>query len=242
MKLTTCLLVGVWMSWAFTGPTRATEPTDAGSISGTVTFQGKVPEPQKLKVDKDLEICGQHEKYSEELLVSETGGLENVVIQLVGAKGVVTIPKGKDRPSITQKECQFSPHVQVVPAGTRMSIFNEDGIAHNIHTLGVENPSFNQQQPGIKKRMVTKKNDFAVPEMIPIKCDIHQWMKAWIVVADHPFHAVSDDGGAFKISGVPAGTYTVEFWHETLGKQTQEVTVKPGADVEVQAVFKAKKS
>ncbi|MFQ5606214.1 MAG: carboxypeptidase regulatory-like domain-containing protein, partial [bacterium] len=100
---------------------------------------------------------------------------------------------------------------------------------------------FNQQQPGIKKRMVTKKNDFAIPEMIPVKCDIHGWMKAWIVVVDHPYHAVTDEAGAFKITGIPAGTYTVEFWHETLGKQTQEVTVKDGANTEVNAVLEPRK-
>lgn len=240
-KLTRYLPAITVIILTFTGTMSGKHPTDVGSITGMVTYKGKTLAPKQLKVDKDLEVCGQHPKYSEELLVSKTGGLKNVVVQVVGAKGEVSIAKGKDRPSITQKGCQFSPHVQVIPAGTRINILNEDGIAHNIHTLSVDNPSFNQQQPGNKKRMVTKKKDFAVPEIIPLKCDIHGWMKAWIIVADHPYHAITDEAGAFKISGIPAGTYTVEFWHETLGTQTQKVTVKAGADTQVNLVFAPKK-
>jgi hypothetical protein len=122
-----------------------------------------------------------------------------------------------------------------------MNVLNKDGIAHNIHTLSVENPSFNRLQPGVRKRMVTRKKDLAIPEIIPLKCDLHSWMNAWIIVVDHPYHALSDDEGGFKISSIPAGTYTAEFWHETLGKQTQEVTVEAGANTEVKVVFKSGK-
>ena len=224
------------LSLALPDASRGEELSGTGSISGGVKYEGEALPPQKLEVNKDLEICGQHAIHSEKLLVSKTGGLENVVVQVVGAKGEVEKPE--TRPSITQKGCQFAPHVQVIPAGTRMNIFNEDGIAHNVHTLSVENSSFNRLQPGVKKRMVTRKNDLAIPEIIPMKCDIHGWMKAWIIVVDHPYHAISDDQGSFKISGIPAGTYTVESWHETLGKQTQEVTVQAGTDTEVKVVFK----
>ena len=116
---------------------------------------------------------------------------------------------------------------------------NDDGIAHNLHTLSVENPSFNRLQPGIKKRMITKKNDLVIPEIIRIKCDRHGWMKAWIIVADHPHHAISDQEGSFQISGIPPGTYTVQFWHETLGIASREVTVETGADTKVSVAFKA---
>ena len=116
---------------------------------------------------------------------------------------------------------------------------NDDGIAHNLHTLSEENPSFNRLQPGMKKRMITKKNDLLIPEIIPIKCDLHGWMKAWIIVADHPHHAISDQEGSFQISGIPPGAYTVQFWHETLGIVSREVTVETGADTKVSVAFKA---
>ena len=241
-KLIRHLLGIVVIYLIFTGTINGEDATNAGSISGTVTYKSKAQASQKLKVDKDVEVCAIHAKYSEEVVVSTQGGLMNVVVQVIGAKGEVIIQKGANRPSLYQKECQFSPHVQVIPAGTRMNIYNEDGLAHNIHTLSVDNPSFNQQQPGLKKRMVTKKNDFTKPEKIPLKCDIHNWMKAWIVVVDHPYYAVTSDLGSFKISGIPAGTYDLEFWHETLGKQTQKVTVKAGADTAVNIVFEPEKN
>lgn len=240
MKPTKCLVaIGAIVALTSTGMTQEQEASRTGSISGTVKYEGQAATPRMLKVDKDLEVCGTHAMYSEELLISKTGGLQNVVVQVVGAKGEVVQPA--TRPSIAQEGCQFIPHLLVIPAGARMNILNEDGIAHNIHTLSVDNPSFNIQQPGAKKRIVTKKNDFAIPETIPVKCDIHGWMKAWIIVADHPYHAVTDDGGSFEISAIPAGTYRVEFWHETLGRQTQEVTVKTGADTAMEVVFKPKK-
>ena len=219
------------------GTVRGQASPAGGSISGAVKYDGKAPAAKKLAVNKDLEVCGVHEKFSEELIVSPAGGLQNVFVQVLGTKGEVAIPE--ERPSLVQKGCQFIPHIQVVPAGSRVNIMNEDGIAHNLHTLSVENPSFNRLQPGVRKRIITKKNDLAIPEIIPLKCDLHGWMKAWIIVADHPYHAISDQEGSFKISGIPPGTYTVEFWHETLGLLSREVTVEAGADTSVSVAFKA---
>ena len=220
------------------GTVRAQASGAGGSISGAVKYDGEAPAAKKLQITKDVKVCAVHEKFAEEIIVSPAGGLQNVVVQVLGAKGELSIPE--ERPSIVQKGCQFIPHVQVIPAGSRVNIMNEDGIAHNLHTLSVENPSFNRLQPGIKKRMVTKKNDLTIPEFIPLKCDLHGWMKAWIVVADHPYLAISDQEGSFQISGVPPGTYTVQFWHETLGLLSREVTVETGADTRVSDVaFKA---
>ena len=222
---------------ALYGIVRAQASGAGGSISGSIKYDGKAPEAKKLRISKDVNVCGVHEKFSEEIVVSAEGGIQNVFVQVLGAKGEVSIPK--ERPSVVQKGCQFIPHIQVVPAGSRMNIMNEDGIAHNLHTLSVENPSFNRLQPGIKKRMITRKNDLLIPEIIPMKCDLHGWMQAWIVVTDHPYHAISDQEGSFQISGIPPGTYTVQFWHETLGLQSQEVTVGSGADTGVSVAFKA---
>ena len=208
-----------------------------GSISGTVKYDGEAPAAKKLEITKDLSVCAVHEKFAEDFVVSATGGLQNVFVQVLGAEG--EFPVQKERPSLVQRGCQFIPHVQVIPAGSRVNIMNEDGIAHNLHTLSVENQSFNRLQPGIKKRMITKKNDLLIPEIIPVKCDLHGWMKAWIIVADHPYHAISDQEGSFQISGIPPGTYTVQFWHETLGLVSQEVTVETGADTKVSAAYKA---
>ena len=240
MKLIRHLLTAVTMialTVALSGMARAQASGAGGSISGSIKYDGKAPEAKKLMVSKDVNVCAVHEKFSEDLVVSAAGGIQNVFVQVLGAKGEFSIPK--ERPSVVQKGCQFIPHIQVIPAGSRMNIMNEDGIAHNLHTLSVENPAFNRLQPGVKKRMITRKNDLLIPEIIPLKCDLHGWMKAWIVVSDHPYHAISDQEGSFQISGVPPGTYTVQFWHETLGLQSQEVTVGSGADTGVSVAFKA---
>tara|TARA_B100000809_G_C15120642_1_gene524135 strand:- start:218 stop:970 length:753 start_codon:yes stop_codon:yes gene_type:complete len=216
---------------AMSGMVRGQASAAGGSISGTVKYDGEAPAAKKLEITKDLSVCAVHEKFAEGCIVSATGGLQNVFVQVLGAEGEFAIPK--ERPSLVQRGCQFIPHVQVLPAGSRVNIMNEDGIAHNLHTLSVENPSFNRLQPGVKKRMITKKNDLVIPEIIPLKCDLHGWMNAWIIVADHPYHAISDQEGSFQISAIPPGTYTVQFWHETLGTQSQEITVQAGADTEL---------
>ena len=231
-------LAMIAMTAALSGMARGQTSDVGGSISGAVKYDGKASAAKKLMITKDLKVCAVHDKFSEDLVVSPKGGLQNVFVQVLGAKGEVVIPK--ERPSLVQKGCQFIPHVQVIPAGSRVNIMNEDGIAHNLHTLSVENPPFNRLQPGVKKRMITKKNDLKIPEIIPLKCDLHGWMKAWIIVADHPYHAVSDQEGSFQISDIPPGTYTVQFWHETLGQMTREVTVETGAETKVSDIaFKA---
>ena len=198
-----------------------------GSIVGEVKFSGAAPAPKVLKVNKDNEACGA-EKKGEDLLVGANKGLKNAVVSVVGAKGPV--PKPATKPVLDQKGCQFSPHVLLVPAGGEVDIMNPDGVLHNMHTFSTANPSINKAQPKFKKVMTEK---FDKPEVIKIQCDAHSWMLGWIVVHDHPFVAVSDAEGAFKIENVPAGKHKVEVWHETLGKMTQEVEVKAGAPTKV---------
>jgi plastocyanin len=123
---------------------------------------------------------------------------------------------------LDQKVCVYRPHVLVVPINKPVKILNSDGILHNIHTYGKKNPPKNMAQPKFKKELT---ETFAQPEAVPVKCDVHGWMSAWIVAVDHPYYAVTDASGKFTIEDVPAGTYTVEYWQEKLGTQTKQVTV-----------------
>ncbi len=199
----------------------------AGSIVGEVKFSGTPPPPRTLKIDKDKQVCGEDRK-SEELLVGTNKGIKNAVVSLAGAKGPAAKPAQK--PALDQKGCQFTPHVLLVPAGSEMDILNNDGILHNIHTFSKANPSINKAQPKFKKVM-TEKLDKA--EVVKVQCDVHGWMSAWIAVTDHPYYAVSDEAGAFKLDNVQPGKHMVEVWHEALGKVTQEVEVKAGAPTKV---------
>ncbi len=199
-----------------------------GSIVGEVKFVGTPPAPKVIKVNKDNQACGD-EKKSEDLLVGADKGVQWAVVSLAGAKGPA--PKPAQKLVLDQKGCHFSPHVLLVPAGAEVDILNNDGVLHNIHTFATANPSINKAQPKFKKVMTEKFGD--KPEIIKLQCDAHSWMLGWAVVMGHPYYAVTDAGGAFKLDNVPPGKHTVEVWHETLGKMTKEVEVKAGAPTKV---------
>jgi hypothetical protein len=118
----------------------------------------------------------------------------------------------------------------LVPAGGTVEFLNSDRLLHNVHSVSRENPSFNRTQPRGRVIPVT----FAKPEIVRINCDLHSWMRGWVVVADHPFYALSNEAGEFELPPVPAGKYTLQIWHETLGISSRDVTVGPeGARITV---------
>lgn len=198
-----------------------------GTVVGEVKYQGTPPAPGMLKVTKDTEVCGK-EKTSLELVVGPDKGIQWAVVSVAGAKG--SPPKPAKKPALDQKGCEFHPHVLLVPAGAEVDILNSDGVLHNIHTFSTSNPPFNKSQPKFKKVIEAK---FDKPEIVKVKCDVHGWMGGWVVVMDHPWHAVTDAKGTFKLENVPAGKHKVEVWHETLGKVAKEVEVKAGAETRV---------
>ncbi len=200
---------------------------DGGTISGTVKFKGTAPAPKKLDVGKDKEVCDKSPKTDQSLVVNN-GNLANAVVTITDIK------KGKkiDTKKVTldQKGCEYHPHVLAFPAGTTVEILNPDGILHNIHSYSKANPAFNQAQPKFKKTLEVKIDK---PEPVEVKCDVHGWMHGWLVATETPYVSVTDTSGNFKLTDVPAGSYTVEVWHEKLGKSTQKVTVKPKEDAKV---------
>src|SRR2546427_3121714 len=118
----------------------------------------------------------------------------------------------------------------------------EDGI-RDLTVTGVQTcalpiyPPFNKAQPKFKKTMPAV---FEKPDIVQIKCDVHSWMSGWIVVAGHAYYALTDAAGNFKIAGVPAGAYTLEYWHEKLGKQSKQVTVPATGSVTADLEYAAK--
>ena len=206
---------------------QAGDVKDGGTISGTVKFKGTAPAPKKLDVSKDKEVCGKTPKTDPSLIVSN-GNLANAVVT------ITDIQKGKkiatQRVKLDQKGCEYQPHVLAFPAGTTVEILNPDGILHNVHSYSKANSPFNQAMPKFKKTLDVKIDK---PEVIELKCDVHGWMHGWLVSAPTPYVAVTDNSGAFKLTDVPAGSYTVEVWHEKLGKSTQKVSVKAKEDAKV---------
>ena len=198
---------------------------NGGTISGTVTYAGAMPKKVQIQKTKDTAVCGKTTHYKEDMLVSGNKGLANVVVR------IMNISKGKGMDSmgsefvLDQNGCVFSPHISIIPLGAQCTILNSDGILHNIHTFSEKNRPINRAQPKFLKKVEV---EFTEPEVIRVTCDAHGWMSAWIVVADHPYYAVTDEKGNFQLDGVPPGTYSVKFWHEKLGESTGKITVGSG--------------
>lgn len=217
-------------SWAYEGGA----VKDGGTISGTVKFKGMAPAPKKLEITKDKEVCAKSAKTDPSLIVSD-GNLVNAVVYITDIK------KGKkvemQKVTLDQNGCEYHPHVLAFAVGSTVEILNPDGILHNVHSYSKANSPFNLAQPKFKKKMDVK---IEKPEAVNVKCDVHGWMDGWLFAAPNPYFGVTDKSGGFKLTDVPAGTYTVEVWHETLGKTTQKVTVKAKEEAKVNFELAAK--
>ncbi|MGH7345955.1 MAG: carboxypeptidase regulatory-like domain-containing protein [Candidatus Rokuibacteriota bacterium] len=197
-------------------------PRDAagGTVKGTVVLKGTTPELKKLAVTIDQYVCGK-EKNPEDLVLSPQGGIRNAVVWLDKPPAAATAGALASTTSMDQKECMFTPRVVVVPAGGKIDFLNSDRLLHNLHSTPSANPPFNRTQP--KGRTITI--SFSHPEIIRVTCDLHSWMRGWVVVAEHPFYAVTGGGGEFEMRGLPPGRYTLKAWQERLGTISQELVV-----------------
>jgi len=206
---------------------------NGGTIIGVVTFKGTPPALTPIVVNKDKQVCGKAPIFPQALRVGKHKGIRNVVVHLTD------ITRGKPLTSasvtLTQKGCGFRPHVLMVQTGGSVQVVNGDPITHNIHTFSFDNPQLNQAQPAGSPALAIKPT---VPEIIKVQCDIHKWMAGWIIVTEHPYYAVTNDHGQFTLTGVPPGTYALEFWQEALGVVNQTVTVKANETVHVAVSMK----
>lgn len=204
--------------------------TDGGTLSGTVSLDGAPPAPKKIDVTKDPEVCGKEAKADPTMVVGAGGALANAVVVVKAAKGKKLEPPAQN-PVFDQKSCEFKPHVLAFPAGSTIDVLNSDGILHNVHTVSTTNPPTNQAQPKFKPKINVKVDKPEWP--IAVKCDVHGWMSAYWIAQEHPYYAVTDASGAFKIADLPPGDYDVELWHEKLGKKTEKASIKAKEDTKV---------
>jgi plastocyanin len=192
----------------------------AAAIRGVVVLNGVV-EQKKLPVTIDQYICGK-EKPADDLVVSAQRGVRSAVVWLQTPPPSAGWPSAPVKVEMDQKGCVFVPRVVLVPAGGTVEFLNSDRLLHNLHSSSRENPTFNRTQP--KGRAIPIA--FARPEIIRINCDLHSWMRGWVVVADHPFYALTNETGEFSLPGVPPGKYTLQIWQESLGITTREIAVR----------------
>jgi plastocyanin len=218
-------------------PYDAVPVVDGGTITGTVKFDGVAPQPARLEISKDKDVCGAHPLFDQSLVVGRGGGIGNAVVTIEGiARGEPMKPDGVVL--FDQKGCQYTPHVIAFPAGSTVKVLNSDGILHSIHTESSINPVVDMAQPGFKKMISVT---IAKPEAIKVTCDAHNWMEGWWYAVGNPYYAVTDAAGHFTIANAPPGTYTLRVWQEKLGTLTRKVTVVAGKPVTVDFTMKAHK-
>lgn len=205
-----------------------------GGLAGRVRVAGVPPRLPPLRVYKHTDFCGSHVP-DESLLVSQDGGLGNAVVT-IHAAGLPKTPVSAPRREITldNKDCRFVPHVQAAQVGTTVLLLNSDGILHDAHAFIGSDTIFNEGLPRWRKVRKT----LARPGVVKILCELHRaWMSAYIVVTATPYFAVTDREGSFLIDGIPAGTYSVQFWHETLGEFATRVVIEPGKASKLEVSF-----
>ena len=204
---------------------------NAGDIKGKVKYNGKPPKNRPLRMDADP-VCGASHSskvFSESFKVNSKGELAECLVYLRDVKYSGGVPKTSVE--LDQKGCIYTPHVFGIQAGQELLIKNSDATLHNIHSIPKKNKEFNFAMPKVVKQKKAKFDKSEDP--FYIKCDVHPWMKTWVLVSDHPYYAVTDKNGNYEIKGVPAGTYEVVCWQEKFKKKAiiDKVTVGSNAVV-----------
>jgi plastocyanin len=201
------------------------DPATAGSISGTVKLDGTALKAKVINMVADAACAGAHTTpvTDPEVVVGAGGNLANVIVYVKEGLGNRTFDTPKGQANLNQQGCMYSPHIVVMMAGQTLDVKNSDKTTHNIHPIPKNNKEWNKSQPPSSADL---QEVFAREEVaIPVKCNVHPWMKSYIAVFKHPYFAVTSADGSFAIKNLPPGTYTVEVWHERFGTSSQSITV-----------------
>jgi hypothetical protein len=182
---------------------------DGGTVTGVVRFVGTPPRLEPIAVNKNRDVCGEH-KPSEALVVGPGGGVRGSVVMIAG---VTRGKKAKGDVIVDNHRCQFVAHVSATTVGQRVHVKNSDPILHNTHGFLGKPTVFNLALPN-KEQVIDITKRLTRPGVIRLLCDAHPHMFGWLVVHDSPYVTVTDDQGAFRIDGVPPGTWKVTMWHE----------------------------
>jgi hypothetical protein len=202
------------------------DEANGGTVTGKVAFAGDAPKMKSI----DMSAVPQCEKAhtgepakTEDTIVNANGTLRYVFVWVKAGLPDKNWAVPPAAVTLDQNGCMYKPHMIGVVAGQNIEVKNSDPTNHNIHPQPAVNQEWNESQtPGSDPKMKT----FARQEvMIPVKCNVHPWMRSYIGVVGHPFFAVTGEDGTFTIKGLPPGTYTIQTWHEKYGPQEQQVTV-----------------
>jgi plastocyanin len=207
---------------------------DGATIRGIVKIDGKIAKLPALQITKYKEVCT--DVPNEALVIGPGQGVRYAVVTIEG----ITKGKAVEKEStheLDNVKCRFIPHVQAASVGQFVQFKNSDPILHTAHGMFTgSQPQFNI---GLFPGRVSRK-PLVAAGLVKIQCEVHPWMSAYIVVTDHPYHAVTDAYGEYLINEIPAGSYRVKVWHEGLGTEEKTVEAKAGATTKLDFALTAK--
>ncbi len=216
----------------------AAPAADTAVVSGKISFKGAKPALRPLTMDATPACAKQHAQpmLSEEAVVAADGSLGNVFVYVKAGLPSRQWPVTKTPVTVEQLGCVYKPHVVGTMVGQEVQFLNNDPTGHNVHPLPRLNNEWNQSQPPKGEPIV---RSFAKVEIgLPVKCNLHPWMRVYVNVVDNPFFAVTGTDGSFSLKGLPAGDYTLAAWHERFGTQEIKVKVAAGGNAAANFTFK----
>jgi plastocyanin len=221
-------------------PSGATvDSSTAGTVTGTVKLDGKPPAERPINMSAEPYCQKSHTTpvVPPEVVTGTGGSLANVVVYVKDDMSKYSFQTPSQPVPLDQQGCMYDPHIIALMAGQTLEVKNDDQTTHNIHPMPKDNREWNKSQP---PGATPIDDSFARAEMaIPVKCNVHPWMKSYIFVFKNPYYAVTTKDGKFEIKNLPPGTYTIEAWQEKYGVQDQSVTVGPKESKEVSFTFKS---
>jgi len=208
------------------------------AIKGVVRFEGRPPPRKPVDTSREAYCSAKRPAplLDESVVVNPDGTLKNVFVWIKkGVKGRFPAPEEPVR--IDQILCQYKPHVLGLQVGQKLVVRNDDPLLHNIHGLSRKHQDFNygQASRGMENTFAFRRAEV----MMPVKCEVHDWMHAYVGVVPHPFFAVTGERGTFALGKLPKGRYTVEAWQERYGKQSLEVTLKGSETKKIAFTYRA---
>lgn len=217
----------------------AVDPSTAGSITGTVTLDGPAPAMKPIDMSAN-QACVQANPtpvIPPVIVVGGHGALANVVVYVKSGLGSYRFDVPQETAVLVQKNCMYEPHVMALMTGQPFEVQNDDPTMHNVHPMPKHNRQWSNSQPAgsAPLRETFTHAEFAMP----VLCNVHPWMRAYVFVFDNPYYAVTSKSGTFALDGLPPGTYTIEAWHENYPAQEQTTTVGAKESKTISFTFEA---
>jgi plastocyanin len=218
---------------------KTVDQATAGEVSGSVKLDGAAPKMKAINMAAEP-ACAKARTSpatSEEVVTGDGGSLANVVVYVKSGLDGYSFPAPSGAVKIEQQGCQYHPHVIALQVGQNVDVVNADQTTHNIHPIPKDNREWNESQP---PGAAPIEKSFTREEIaIPVKCNVHPWMKAYMAVVPNPYFQVTDKDGKFDLKNLPPGTYTLTAWHELYGTSDQTVTIGAKETKTVTFTFKA---